>query len=71
MSKSIGDTQSTAEGWEIGAALINSIGGIRLVFKDENGVYHTVEPTISQVILNGEMDAVILSGEIVEPQPNV
>lgn len=72
MTQPIGNAQqTTAESWEIGAALINSQAAIRVVFKDENNIYHTVNAPISQVILDGMTDAIVLSGEIVEPQPVV
>jgi hypothetical protein len=69
MSKPINELQNSAEAWELGAGLINSVGGTAVVYKDENGIYHTINSQINTEILGGTTDVIVLSGEIVEPQP--
>lgn len=66
MSKPVSGSQNSAETWEIGAGLINAETSLVVLFKDENGIYHTVSPTIGQEIVNGNMDAKVLTGEIVD-----
>lgn len=69
MSKPVNDLQFSAETWEIGASMINTDGSIVVLFKDENGIYHTVKPAIGQEIINGNLDVRVLTGEILDEQP--
>lgn len=66
----VNDTQLTSESWEIGAGLINA-SQMLVVFKDENGLYHTVNAGYGQQIFGGTTEMIVLTGEIVEPQPTV
>lgn len=60
--------QMTAETWEIAGDVINS-QKMPVLFKDENGIYHTMDASYSTVIIDGTGEFFVLSGEIVEPQP--
>lgn len=66
----LNDIQTTAESWEIGAGQINA-PQMLVVFKDENGLYHTVNASYSTEIFGGTTEMIVLTGEIVEPQPTV
>lgn len=64
----INEIQLTAETWEITGDLINS-QKMPVLFKDENGIYHTVDASYQTVIIDGTGEFFVLTGEIVTPQP--
>lgn len=66
--KAVNPDQMTAETWEVGAPLLTN-SKMPVLFKDENGIYHTVNGLIGSEIVGGIAEYAILSGEIVEPQP--
>lgn len=71
MTKPIGTaSQTTAETWEIAGTLIN-LQAQPALYKDENGVYHTISAhNISlETIAGGTMEITVMTGEIVELAP--
>lgn len=66
--KPVNPGQNTAETWEIAAPLLTNTQ-MPVLFKDQNGIYHTVNGLIGSEIVGGIAEYAILSGEIVDPQP--